>query len=147
MKFPVLFLLLLLATSCVDELGTDVVVDNPTKHEDCEGDLLCTDEFVFFGVTLVNGDGESIELESDKVSAFYTDSEEGIEVDISDFGGTTQYFIASDNDLDKIDFAGTSITFEARVSKFKTVRREFIVAKDCCHIYNPEGQNQEIVVD
>lgn len=138
-----LFLSSLLLTSCIDALESDVTIDNPTTEDDCTR-VLCTADFRTIAVRAVNKDGDPFILSDDDINVYYTDSEESIDIDRSFLSDLSTFFIASDGS--DIAFEGTSITVELKASKFKTVKREFIVARDCCHVFNPEGQSLEIEI-
>jgi len=138
-----LCLSLLLLASCTDFLESDISIDNPTTEDDCTT-VLCTEEFRTIAVRAVDKNENPFILTDDDITVYYTASEETIDIDRSYLSDLSSFFIASD--ASDIAFEGTSITVELSISKFKTVKREFIIAKDCCHVFNPEGQSLVIEI-
>lgn len=136
-------ILLLIMTSCTREFDSDTDVNNPTTEEDCHT-VLCDLSLRSLTARVVDKNGEPVIVSDDEVSVYYTESEEAIEIGREVLSDLSAIFIISDNY--EVAFEGTSITVEIRKNKFKTVKKEFIVARDCCHVYNPEGQVLEITI-
>lgn len=130
---------LLFFTACRHEFEADVRVEDPTTETDCR-DVMCTEEFRSVNIHLLKRNGEPLQIQEFKV--FFTETEEEIKnlSDRSLFSDLSKYEIANDALMDEIDFKGTSITFEAKISKLRTWSHEFIIAKDCCHVFSPEEQ-------
>lgn len=125
---------------CNKEFSTDANIENPTKESDCEGDIICSLVFKTVQIQLQKSNGEPANVQEFRV--FFTETGEELE-NLSNrdlLSDLSQFEIANDAMMDEIDFEGTSITLEATISKFKTWKGEFIIAKDCCHVFSPEGQ-------
>lgn len=141
----VAFFTLLFFTACQQEFDADVRVQNPTTETDCR-DVMCTEEFRTVNIHLLKKNGEAMQLDEFKV--FFTETGEEVPnlTDRMLFSDLSKFEIANDALLDEIDFKGTSITFEAKISKLRTWTHEFIIAKDCCHVFSPEGQELEFTL-
>ncbi len=143
MRWLIMFLVLVLS-ACTTEFESNIDVKNPTKDSDCQG-VLCTLDLRSILIYLHDKNGDPINTDNFKV--YFTETKE--ELDLTDrmlLSDLSQYFIASDNYMSKIEYSGTSITFEAKINKFKTWKHEFIIAKDCCHIYSPAEQVLEFEI-
>ncbi|MGB0429158.1 MAG: hypothetical protein ACPGLV_01700 [Bacteroidia bacterium] len=146
----VFFLLAIAATmlfnaSCTDSYDADISIANPADSTNCDS-AICTYEYrtIIIHLTNKNNPERALQLESRRV--FFTESGKDITDQLANkmlFSDASRYEIASDGIIDQIAFAGTSITFEAKINKFKIWKREFIIAKDCCHIYSPDEQQLE----
>ncbi|MFY0673359.1 MAG: hypothetical protein JXQ87_08135 [Bacteroidia bacterium] len=135
---PILF-----AFSCTNSFESDIEINNPTQESDCV-DVSCTLEYRVISIYLRKENGDPIYLNDDEFKVYYTDS--GEELELTNrmlFSDLSQYEIANDGLIDQIAFEGTSITFEAKLSRLKTWKQEFVIAKDCCHIYSPNQQELE----
>jgi hypothetical protein len=144
-KFSLIPLFLVIA-SCTTSIESDVEIKNPTKDTDCI-DVNCTLDYRFISIILKDKNGDPIYLEDDNYKVYYTES--GEELELTNrmlFSDLSRYEIANDGMMSSIDYKGTSITFEAKLSKLKTWKHEFIIAKDCCHIFSPEEQELEFEI-
>ncbi|MGB0429154.1 MAG: hypothetical protein ACPGLV_01680 [Bacteroidia bacterium] len=139
----ILFLSVILLSACTQNFESEISVKNPTKDADCQG-VSCTMDYRIISIHLKDKNGDLIYLEEGEYKVYFTES--GEELELTNrmlFSDLSRYEIANDGLMSKFDYAGTSITFEANLSKFKTWKREFIIAKDCCHIYSPDEQQLE----
>lgn len=141
-KFSLIPLFLVIA-SCTTSFESDIEIKNPTKDTDCI-DVSCTLDFRVISIYLKNRNGDPIYLEEGEYKVYFTES--GEELELTNrmlFSDLSRYEIANDGMMSTIDYEGTSITFEANISKFKTWKHEFIIAKNCCHVFSPEDQQLE----
>ena len=147
---PFFYLLAITATilfiaSCTDAYDADISIANPADSINCDS-AICTYEYrsIIIHLRDKNHSERALQLESYKV--FFTESGKDITDQLTNkmlFSDASRYEIASDGIIKKIAFAGTSITFEAKINNFKTWRHEFIVGRDCCHVFLAEGQTIE----
>lgn len=141
-KFSLIPFLIVIA-SCTTSFESDIQIKNPTKDSDCEN-VNCTLEYRVISIYLKDRNGDPIYLEEGDYKVYYTESGEKLELtNRMLFSDLSRYEIANDGMMSAVDYKGTSITFEAKLSKFKTWEHEFIIAKNCCHIFSPEDQQLE----
>ncbi|SMG28498.1 hypothetical protein SAMN05661096_01712 [Marivirga sericea] len=124
-----------LAATCQDQNSTSV----DSKENPCPPDVICTMEFRVLKLQIVDQSGSPVQLDS-----YYTE--------FSDFNVTideelTQleegnYPVATDGEMDSVDFEGKVVTFIGIKNGSKIVEHKMVIGKDCCHIILVEGEQK-----
>lgn len=122
MRYIFLLLLGFVAVSCNDE-------------DDCQGDLVCTEEFRTILITVVDTDGEAVTLDSFTVTNLDTDTV----LDVEGVQGLDGYPIANDAMFNEIPKDGQRIEFVGLLNGAEVIRETFLVGHDCCHVILLEG--------
>ncbi len=104
--------------------------------QDCNGNLVCTEEFRTVLINIVDGDGEPVSLDSYTVTNL--DTEQVITLDPILWIDT--YPIADDSMLDDIPKEGQRIELVGNLDGEEVVRETFLVGHDCCHVVLLEGE-------
>ncbi|MDW3192412.1 MAG: hypothetical protein R8G66_08605 [Cytophagales bacterium] len=121
MRYFFLLLLGIVAVSC--------------NEDDCNGNLVCTEEFRTVLITVVDTDGESVTLDS--FTATNLDTETAI--DLESVPGLDSYPIADDSMLNEIPRGGQRIEFVGILNGEEVIREIYVVGHDCCHVILLEG--------
>lgn len=136
---------LIFSASCTEDFEAAAIIKNPADSLGCDT-AICTYDYRSIVIHLTNkrNPERALQLESHRV--YFTKSGIDLTEKLTNkmlFSDASRYEIASDGIIDELAFSGTSITFEAKINKFKTWRHEFMIGRDCCHVYAAEGQKME----
>jgi hypothetical protein len=131
----IIFCFFSLAATCQDE-GSN---SNDSKENPCPPDIICTMEFRVLKLQIVDQEGNPVQLDG-----YYTE--------FRDFNVTideelTQleqgvYPIATDGEMDSLDFDGQDATFIGFKNGAKVVEHKMVIGKNCCHILLIEGEQK-----
>lgn len=130
MKNLLILLSLIFATACT-----------PVDTDHC-GNVDCTEEFISISITITNQENEAYVLDS-----YRTIVKRNSNSFINEDGVTEDgiYNVITDLEKEHTSFEGENFIFEGIKDSTIIVSEEFVVKKDCCHIYYVSG-NQNFTI-
>lgn len=123
-------------------LAMAVVSCNDDDLQNCNGNLVCTEEFSTILVNIVDMDGEAVSLDSYTVTNLDTETP----VTFDPLVWINVYPIADDSMLDEIPQDGQRIELVGLLNGEEVVRETFLIGHDCCHIVLLDGKTTISIV-
>lgn len=124
MRYIFLLLLAMAMLSCNDD-----------DLQNCNGNLVCTEEFRTVLVNVVDMDGEAVSLDSYTVTNLDTDTP----LTFDPIVWIDTYPIADDSMLNELPKEGQRIEFVGLLNGEEMIRETFLVGHDCCHVILLDG--------
>ena len=112
-----------------------LIVVSCNDDNNCNGNLVCTEEFRTVLIEIVDGDGEPVTLDSYTVTNLDTETT----LQVEDVPGISGYPIANDALLDELPRDGHNLELVGLLNGAEVVRETFLVGHDCCHVILLEG--------
>ncbi len=127
MRYLFIFITLFVFFSCEKE-----------EEQPCADNQICTDVFITVSIEVTDQNGDPVMLDN-----YYTFIDQRNRFDFTDsnYGfGEGVYVVATDNEMDEIDFGGTNVVFVGELGGVNVVEQPMILSKDCCHIELVQGE-------
>ena len=117
--------------------------DENLDSDDCDDNIICTEEFVTISLEITNQKGEPIVLDD-----FYTfyDSRKKFEYELNDIQlGKGIYPVLTDNEMDEVEREGTTLIFVGEKGGRNIVEHQMVIGHDCCHVILIEGDDKIVI--
>ena len=115
--------------------------DDDNNQGNCS-EVVCSQEFRFFDVSVVNRSQEPIALDEFVVTWVENGRDLTLDYtaeDLEVYQTTGQYPLINDNFVQDFKSRVISLTFEGYIQGELVVDEDFTVAFDCCHVFLVEG--------
>ncbi|WMN11705.1 hypothetical protein QYS49_39330 [Marivirga salinae] len=117
--------------------------DENLDSDDCDGNIICTEEFVTISLEITNQQGDPIVLDD-----FYTfyDSRKKFEYELNDIQlGTGIYPVLTDTEMDEVEREGTTLIFVGEKGGRNIVEHQMVIGHDCCHVQLIAGDDKIVI--
>jgi hypothetical protein len=109
----------------------------------CPKDIMCTEDFRFITVTVVDKAGNPVELQ--RYETVRASSNAVLKrSDITEMQPGT-YVVASDGEKESISTCGEKFLFRGYRGGKKVIEESFTLRNDCCHVERQSGQTQIVL--
>lgn len=111
--------------------------------DDCDDNLICTDEFRTISLEITNQEGDPLVLDD-----FYTfyDSRKKFEYELNDIQqGHGIYPVLTDSEMDEVEREGTTFIFVGEKDGVNVIEHQMVIGHDCCHVILIEGEDKIVI--
>ena len=99
---------------------------------ECPGERICTMDFRLIGVSVVDGNGDAVELDSAFVLRARDDFRRPAER--LDWPASSGYVLLTDNDMALTTLTGEIFLFQGYLGESRVIAQPYLLRHDCCHV-------------